>query len=111
MGIDLAKSAKVDALPPSTTTGGRKSQKPELRAWLEALEFGTYILASTDEDNAHPTGRAASIRDLVKEMNAEADGERLYAIDTRAVVPGKRYQVYATVQPKTPAPKAGAKAK
>lgn len=90
-------------LPPATARGGRESNEPAMRTWLgkvQAAAPGTYELASKDADKAHPTSRGTQLRALVnKPKDAPEDWTAPYpdvAIETRAVVTGKRYRIFAT---------------
>lgn len=85
--ITFADPIYVDELPPSTGRG-RTGAGPALTAWLAKVEAGkTAELPSSDEDKAHPISRVNAIR--------KAAGDE-FKIDTRPVVPGKRYRIFAT---------------
>lgn len=86
---DFGAPVPVSELPPLATRGGRQSNEPALTAWLDAIaQTGTFELASKDEDGGHPVSRVTQLRKL-----AEA---KQIKIDTRAIVTGKRYRIFAT---------------
>lgn len=100
---DFGAPVPVAELPPLAVKGGRQSNEPALTAWLDAVaDKGTFELASKDEDGAHPVSRVTQIRKLAEPRNIK--------IDTRSVVTGKRYRIFATKAPATNG-KAGAAAK
>ena len=86
---DFGAPVPVTELPPMATRGGRQSNEPALTAWLEAIKTpGTFELASKDEDGGHPVSRVTQLRKLATPMGI--------TIDTRAIITGKRYRIYAT---------------
>lgn len=101
MTIDFGEPIYVDELPP-TASRGRTGAGPAMQAWLAKVEAGkTAELPSKDEDGAHALSRVAAMK--------KAAGEE-FAIETRPVVPGKRYRIFATrkdAEPATPNGKAG----
>ena len=99
---DFGEPVYVDALPENTGKGGRKSSAPAMEAWLGKIEPGkTAQLPSTEADGAHPVSRVTQMRKVAGTN---------FKIETRSIVPGKRYAIYATVVGKTnkfaPAPNA-----
>lgn len=86
---DFGAPVAVDVLPPASVKGGRKSATPALEAWLKQLEPGkTYELASKEKDGAHPLSRVTQLRKLAGDA---------FKVETRPVVSGKRYRIFATV--------------
>ena len=86
---DFGNPVPVTELPPMATKGGRQSNEPALTEWLNKIgSNGTYELASKDEDSGHPVSRVTQLRKLAEPLNVK--------IDTRAIVPGKRYRIFAT---------------
>ena len=86
--IDFGKpiAVKVEDLPAKSNRGGRTPVAPALEAWLAQIPAdGTFELASSDKDGAHGQARVTQLRKI-----AGAD----YAVETRAVVPGKRYRIF-----------------
>lgn len=99
---DFGAPVPVSELPPLATRGGRQSNEPALTSWLDAIgATGTFELASKDEDGGHPVSRVTQLRKLAEPKQIK--------IDTRAIVTGKRYRVFATRIKPTPNGKAGAK--
>lgn len=95
MTIDFGDPVYVDELPPSTGKGGRASNAPALEAWLGKIAPGkTAELPSKDADAAHPVSRVTQLRKLAGTT---------WKVETRPVVPGKRYRIFATF-PEPPAP-------
>ena len=86
---DFGDPVYVDKLPEGTAKAGRKSMAPAITAWLAKIEPGkTAQLPSKDEDGAHPVSRVSQMRKVAGTA---------FKIETRAVIPGKRYEIYATV--------------
>lgn len=87
--LDFGAPVPVTELPEPTNRGGRASTAPAFQKWLSQLTPGSrYELASNDPDGAHPANRVAQIRKVAGEA---------YVIETRAVVAGKRYRIFASV--------------
>lgn len=105
MSIDFGAPVPVAEMPQGTGKGGRASNAPALEAWLGQLTAaGTYELASKEEDGAHPVSRVTQLRTVAKEKAP------MIRVETRAVTPGKRYRIFATVpttETEPPAAKAG----
>jgi len=92
MSTDFGDPVYVDAVPEATGKGGRKSITPAMEAWLAKIEPGkTAQLPSKDDDGGHPVSRVSQLR--------KAAGTA-FKIETRPIVPGKRYAIYATVNGK-----------
>lgn len=95
-------AVKAEDMPAATARGGRESNVPALAAWLEkvaAANPGTYELRSKDPDGAHTTLRGGQLKKIVRgEMDGvtPSDAVKQLKIETRAVVSGKRYRVFAT---------------
>lgn len=99
--VDFGTPVAVTELPPASS-GGRKSVAPALEAWLKQLAPGnTYELGSKDADGGHPLSRVSQLRKVA------GDG---FKVETRPIVPGKRYRIFATVAVAEPAAKNGTKA-
>lgn len=102
-----------DAMPKATARGGRESNVPALIAWLDkvaAAQPGTYELKSADKDAAHTVSRGTQLRSIVAgkvDGITPSDAVKALKIETRAVVPGKRYRIFATKE--APNGKAGAR--
>lgn len=89
MALDFGDPVPVDALPEATTRGGRQSTAPAIQAWLNKLQPGKfYQLQSKDEDGAHGANRVQQVRKVAGEA---------FEIQTRPLVPGKRYFIYAKI--------------
>lgn len=101
--IDFGNPVAVTELPPATARGGKQSNAPALLAWLNkvaAANPGTYELASSEPDKAHPVSRGTQLRKLVEDSDNGING---ITIETRSVVTGKRYRIFATkAAPETP---------
>jgi len=92
MSTDFGDPVYVDAVPEATGKGGRKSITPAMEVWLGKIEPGkTAQLPSKDEDGGHPVSRVSQLR--------KAAGTA-FKIETRPIIPGKRYAIYATVNGK-----------
>jgi hypothetical protein len=92
--ISFADPVYVDELPPSASRG-RTGAGPALAAWLAKVEAGkTAELPSSDADGAHPTSRVTAIRKVAGDD---------FKIDTRPIVAGKRYRIFATANDAEPA--------
>lgn len=89
--LDFGTPVPVTELPPASPRGGRQSNEPAIKAWLDALPGpGTFELASTDEDGGHPISRKQTMVKLVKASYPNI------RVDSRPIVPGKRYRIFAT---------------
>jgi len=86
---DYGDPVYVDELPPASSKGGRTSNVPALEAWLGKIDAGrTAELPSKDEDGGHPVSRVTQVRKVAGTA---------WKIETRPVVPGKRYRIFATL--------------
>lgn len=95
MSIDYGEPVYVDELPPSSGKGGRPAATPALEAWLGKIVPGkTAELPSKDEDGAHPVSRVTQVRKVAGTA---------WKIETRPIVPGKRYRIFATLNTAAPA--------
>lgn len=80
-----------DQMPKAPKRGGRTSNVPAIREFLDGLATaapGIYQMTTEDDDNGHPVNRLAQIRAIVKE-----DYEGLTVV-SHPIVSGKRYLVY-----------------
>lgn len=97
--VDFGAPIPVKELPPGGNRGGRASNEPGLRKWLDALKPGaTYELGSKDEDGGHPVSRVTQLRKIA------GTG---FKVETRPIVTGKRYRIFATVAQEASAPTNG----
>lgn len=99
--IDFGDPIYVEELPPPSVRGRASGAGPTIEqaftAWLQKIAPGkTAQLPSKDADGAHTSNRVTNYRKIAKPLG--------YAIETRPVVPNKRYLVYVTAQ--TPEPEA-----
>ena len=78
-------------LPATARKGGRQSNLPAIRSFLESIEPGSwYQMISADDDKGHPVNRVTQIRKLIKEEGG-------FDMRTDPIASGKRYQVYVRV--------------
>lgn len=76
-------------IPEATQRGGRTSNEPAIKEWLNQLVPGnTYELLSSDADGGHPVNRVTQIRKIAGEG---------FKVETRPIESGKRYRVFVTV--------------
>lgn len=86
---DFGAPVPVAELPPKVNGGGRTSLTPVYEKWLAQLTPDTWgELASDSEDGAHPVNRVQALRKVAGDA---------YQVETRPVVPGKRYRIFAKV--------------
>ena len=98
--LDYGDPVYVEELPPTSGKGGRQSNAPAMEAWLAKISPGkTAELPSKDEDGAHPVSRVTQMRKVAGTA---------FKIETRPVVGGKRYRIFATVNATPEAAKAEA---
>lgn len=78
-------------MPTTARRGGRQSNLPAIKGFLDSIEPGSwYQMVSADDDKGHPVNRVTQIRKLIKETGG-------FDIRTDAIESGKRYQVYVRV--------------
>lgn len=78
-------------MPAAAKRGGRQSNVPAIKAFLDAIEPGNwYQMLSADDDKGHPVNRVTQIRKLVQESGG-------FDLKTSAIETGKRYHVYVRV--------------
>lgn len=102
--VDFGKPVPVkpDDIPAKSARGGRTPTAPALEAWLKQITPGsTFELASADPDGAHGQSRVTQLRKVAGAA---------YVVETRPVVPGKRYRIFVTLADAEKASPNGAKA-
>lgn len=84
----------VTDLPARPPRGGKTSLAPALTAWLDSLpqDGKTYELVSNESEPGHASNRIQQLRKLAEEKYPDGS----VAIETRTVVPNKRYRVFGT---------------
>ena len=82
----------VTDLPARPPRGGKTSLAPALTAWLDQLpaDGKAYELVSNETEPGHASNRIQQLRKLADERFPEGN----VSIETRTVVPNKRYRVF-----------------
>lgn len=95
-GVTFKAPAKVASLPPRPARGGKTSLAPQLTAWLDQLpaDGEAYELLSDEKEPGHASNRVQQLKALATERFPET-GDVKVSVETRTLVPNKRYRVFA----------------
>lgn len=78
-------------MPAAAKRGGRQSNEPAIRAFLNTVQPGAwYQMLSEDDDKGHPVNRVTQVRKIITDTGG-------FDLKTSAIESGKRYHVFVRV--------------